>query len=91
MAKPTYIILKDQPQPDSYGQYFYSAENMLANTGLETMDTSDDLYSIRGPEKNIGENLKNNIRMRVPLYLCVAPQMSAPRTLRIWLKIWIKL
>ena len=45
MAKPTYIVMKDQPVPNAYGQYVYDAMNMLPQTGLDTLDISDDLYS----------------------------------------------
>ena len=56
MAKPTYIIMKDQPVPNAYAQYTYSATNMMAQTGLSTLDPSDDLYSIRDIQHNISDN-----------------------------------
>ena len=59
MAKPTYIIYKDQPISDSYGQYIYDINNMLGNTGLNTLDTSDDLYSIQDLKYDISENFNS--------------------------------
>lgn len=52
MAKPTYIIMQDQPVSDAYGQYVYDVNNMLNQSGLNTLDPSDDLYSLRGPTFN---------------------------------------
>lgn len=56
MAKPTYIIMRDQPVTDSYGQYVYDINNMLNQSGLNTLDPSDDLYSLRGPTANVTDN-----------------------------------
>ena len=56
MAKPTYIVMKDQPVPNAYGQYVYDAMNMLPQTGLDTLDISDDLYSIKGSQFNVSDN-----------------------------------
>ena len=50
MAKPTYIILQDQPSINDYGQYVYDVENQIAVTGLNTIDPTDDLYT----KQNIG-------------------------------------
>ena len=50
MAKPTYIILQDQPSIDDYGQYVYDVENQIAVSGLNTIDPTDDLYT----KQNIG-------------------------------------
>ena len=55
MAKPTYIIMKDQPLPDKYGQYIYDADNMLAQSGLDTLDPADDLYSIVNLEHDVSD------------------------------------
>ena len=61
MAKPTYIIYKDQPNPDSYGQYTYNINNMLAQSGLNTLDTSDDLYSMMDIQTNVGDNFISSL------------------------------
>ena len=50
MAKPDYRIIKDRPLPNSYAQYTYST-SYLEETGLSTVDPSDDVYSIMDEEE----------------------------------------
>ncbi len=60
MAKPTYIIFRDQPYPDAYAQYVYDNLNMLTQSGLNTLDPADDIYSVRGFQWNVANNFYTN-------------------------------
>ena len=57
MAKPTYKILSNNPSEDAYGQYVFNEDQSAFwdITGLSTIETSDDLYSVF--DNNIPSNV----------------------------------
>ena len=48
-GKLEYKFLKNMPSYDAYGQYYYNDDNLpdfFQGTGIETVDKSDDIYTV---------------------------------------------